>query len=334
MNADIDSYYNLLQTGLGLFDRTPRDTLVITGEDAVPWLQGLVTSDLIRLQEEGSGQRTSFVNTKGRFVGEARILHLPELLFLDLEAGALEGGLLSHLRRQIINEKVKLADRSAQTARIGVVGEHAATLLKEFGTWIGDLELLKPFCGTWGERDGEDLIVSRAMWSLEPYFELSFPMERHDEFLEILGDLTTGIPLLHPRTFEILRTEAGIPRYGVELHEKVIPLEAGYQDAIAYDKGCYLGQEIIARLDTLGTPARELRLVVLDGDEIPAAGTDVFVPDRDKPVGTVESAVYSPHFEAPLAFAFVKRNFNDLDTEVLVLGQRGRLASLLDFTRL
>lgn len=334
MSAPIDSYYKLFQVGLGLFDRTPRDTLVITGDDTIPWLQGLVTSDLHHLVEEGSGQRTTFVNTKGRFVGEARILHLPEMLFLDLEPESLEAGLLSHLRRQIINEKVKLSNRSAQTARIAIIGEHAEALLKEFATWQGDIQDLKPFHGTWGSREDQDLILYRPIWSLVPFFEIACAMDYREELLETLQSLTSGIPLLDPLTFEILRTEAGVPRYSQELTDKVIPLEANFQDAIAYDKGCYLGQEIIARLDTLGTPAKLLRLIVLDGDEIPAPGTEVFAQESEKSVGKIESAVYSPHYEAPLAFAYVKRGFNDLGAQVLVGGQLGQLAPLLDMEKL
>ena len=334
MNDSLDLYLDLFQIGLGLLDRSPRDTLVITGEDTIPWLQGLVTSDLHQLIEEGSGQRTSFVNTKGRFVGEARILHLPELLFLDMEPGTLQNGLLSHLRRQIINEKVRLLDRSAQTARIGVYGEHALALLNELTSWNVDPARLPPFHATWAQWNQQDLILSRPIWSLIPGFELSCDRGAGDELLQTLQNLTSGIPILDQEVFEILRTEAGIPRFGVELHEKAIPLEAGYQDAIAYDKGCYLGQEIIARLDTLGTPAKLLRLVILEGSEPPAKGTEIFVDDRPKAVGTVESSVYSPHFEAPIAFAYLKRGFNDLGGTVLIQGDRGEIAPLLDMEKL
>ena len=334
MNDSLDLYLDLFQIGLGLLDRTPRDTLVITGEDTIPWLQGLVTSDLHHLIEEGSGQRTTFVNTKGRFVGEARIFHLPELLFLDLEPGTLQGGLLSHLRRQIINEKVRLLDRSAQTARIGVYGEHALALLNELTSWGVDPARLPPFHCTWGEWNDQDLILFRPIWSMIPGFEIASASDTRDELLETLQKLTSGIPLLDDGVFEILRTEAGIPRFGVELHEKVIPLEAGFQDAIAFDKGCYLGQEIIARLDTLGTPAKLLRLIVLEGSEPPPPGSEVFVDDHSRAVGTVESSVYSPHFEAPLALAYLKRGFNDLGGTVLIQGDRGEIAPLLDMEKL
>lgn len=325
-------YTSIVERGLGLIERGERETLVLSGEDTIPWLQGMITSDLHRLIDEGSGQRTSFVNTTGRFISEARVLHLPQMLLLDLEPNSLEaGGLLSHLRRHIIMEKVTIADRSQQTAKLGLIGTDAAKFLEELTTWSTPPSQLKPFYGAWAEFEGQDLIVQRTLWSELPFFDLICDAQAAPMLITSLQSLAPELPLFGFETFETFRIEAGIPRHGAELHDRVIPLEAAFDDAIAYDKGCYLGQEIIARLDTRGVPAKLLRRVIFTGKEIPEKGAAVYGEDgQGKKIGDVESAIYSPHFKAPVALAFVRRKFNDIGQIVTVDGQKGRLEPLLD----
>ncbi len=315
--------------GLAIVERGERETLVVYGPDAIPWLQGLVTGDLHELVDEGNGQRNAWVNTTGRFVGEARLLHLPELLFFDLEAGTLGNGLMSHLRRHIILEDVTLDDRSDASARITLVGEPAAAALEELAEWQHDIAERPPFFGTWGRWKGEDLILQRQVWSDLPCFDVTCDVAAAEALIEALRQLDDGAVMMGRQAFEILRIEAGVPRFGVELHEKVIPLEAAFDDAVAYDKGCYLGQEIIARLDTLGTPAKLLRRVILEGDDVPEPETEVFPADgKGRKIGHVESAVMSPRFDAPLALAFVKRGHNDVGAQVRIGEAKGRLEAL------
>ncbi len=333
--GDPDAEYEAVaQGGLAIMERGRRDTLVISGEDAVPWLQGLVTSDLHELVDEGNGQRTAFVNTTGRFVGEARVLHLPELLLLDMEPGTLDGGLYSHLRQHIILEKVNLDDRSDATARVGFFGERAAEVLERLADWKYPPGERPPFHGSWSRWSGRDLIVQRVVWSRLPGFEICCDVDTVVPLMEAIETLEGSLPLIGHRTFETMRIEDGVPRFGTELHDRVIPLEAHFDDAISYEKGCYLGQEIIARLDSRGIPAKLLRRVVLDGKEVPQPGTTVYSVDDEKKIGHVESAAYSPRHDAPVALAFVKRNHNDIGNTVCIDDAEGRLQPLLDLTAL
>ncbi|RVU45884.1 hypothetical protein EA187_09000 [Lujinxingia sediminis] len=268
----------VLEEGLGWVARSPRETLTIAGDDAIPWLQGLVTSDLMGLVEEGRGQRTTWVSHTGRFVGEARLMHFPEMLLVDLEPGTLAGGLMSHLRRHIILEKVTLNDRSAETFVLGLYGRGAAQVLGQSGTWAHRMApgSLTMFGGTWGQIAGCGVVVQRVPWSPEEAYELRLdPAEVLKVMAAVEEVVGRRLSMCGEAGFERLRLTAGVPRFGVELHEKVIPLEAGFEDAIAYDKGCYLGQEIIARLDTRGTPAKMLRGVRLKASRAPEVGAKV-----------------------------------------------------------
>lgn len=331
--GDPQGEYAALADGkLAIMERGERDTLILSGDDVIPWLQGLVTGDLHALVDEGNGQRNAWVNTTGRFVGEARLLHLPQMLFADLEAGALAGGLLSHLRRHIILEDVAIDDRSEQSARIGVYGEPAPAVVDQLANWQHSPADRPLFFGSWGRWKGQDLIVQHVQWNDYPGFEITCDVAQAPALVDALTAIDDSAHWMGHQAFEIHRLEAAIPRYGVELHDRVIPLEATFDDAIAFDKGCYLGQEIIARLDTLGKPAKLLRQVILDTDDVPTPKTEVYREDGEgRKIGHVESAVYSPRFEAALALAFVKRGHNDPGATITVDGHQGTLAPIHAF---
>lgn len=315
--GDPDSEYRAVRgEGVGLVDHSYRDTLVMTGSDAVPWLQGLVTSDLRELVEEGSGQLTTAVNDKGRLIADARVLHIPEMLILDLEPGLLTDGLLSHLRRHVITEDVQLVDRSEATARLSLYGESAAALLDDLCETAHPVGSLDVYGGTWGALGDQDIIIQRVPLVGEPGFDIACASEAAGGLWERLLGASDAVVPVGFDTVETLRIEAGVPKFGKELTEKRIPLEAGLEHAISFEKGCYLGQEIIARLDTLGTPARLLRTLVFQGGAAPEEGAAV---ERDgKSVGEVVSSIWSPLLEAPAALAYVKRKHNDLGTELEV----------------
>ena len=240
----------------------------------------------------------------------------------------------SHLNNHILMEKVTLDDRSDHTARIGVYGRHTHDLLGQLGNWSTDPEDIPPFHGAWTRWRGEDLIAHHSPWMEAPGLEIICAAGVAPDLLEHLEHLFDGdrMPTFGHQAFEVLRIEAGIPRHGVELDDRVIPLEATFDDAIDYDKGCYLGQEIIARLDTLGTPAKLLRKVHLDTPVAPEPDTDVLPEDGEgRAIGSVKSSIFSPQSGCAVAMAFIKRGHNDIGHTVRIGDQLGTLAPLTNF---
>lgn len=301
--------------GIGLVDRSWRDTLVVMGEDGSSWLQGLVTNDLRELVRQGSGQLSGVLNVVGRLIADIRILALPDLLMLDLEAGLIEEALMAHFERHIFGEDVTLLDRSEPTAKLGVFGADAAALLQslcELSRPVGALEVYE---GSWGVLDGMDVVIQRVELTGGPGYELSCSADEAAAVWDRLAEAEGVVPVGF-ETVETLRVEAGIPRFGKELSEKRIPLEVGMESAISFNKGCYLGQEIIARLDSRGTPARLLRTLVFEGGAAPLEGASV---EREgKGVGEVVTSVWSPLLQAPLALAFIKRGHNEIGQQLSV----------------
>ena len=162
----------------------------------------------------------------------------------------------------------------------------------------------------------------------EPGFDLSFDRAESLPIWDALTEAGGGtLEPLGDETLEILRIEAGVPRFGVETDDSVIPLEANMGELIDFDKGCYVGQEIIARLDTLGTPAKKLRTLIFDGGAAPAPGADI-ENDDGRNVGTVRSAAWSPLLDAPIALGYVKRNANEPGTVLQVEGREARVERL------
>lgn len=323
--GDPDSEYQAMRhEGAGLVDLSDRDTLVVTGSDSVPWLQGLVTNDLFQLAEEGSGQRTCIVNVNGRLLAAPRVLHVPEMLVMDLEAGEVDE-VTGHLRHHIITEDVRLADRTEATARLGLFGPAAAEALDAVAALERPAATLEGYAGTWGAIGAADVIVQHVAWTGGKGLLLS--VDRGDA--AAVWDVLAADERVRPagqETLETLRVEAGIARFGVELDGKIIPLEAGLKASISFNKGCYLGQEIIARLDSRGQPAKLLRTLVFDGGAAPRPGADI--THEGKSVGEVRAAVWSPLAAAPIALGYVKRKHNEIGTHVEIDGRQARVERL------
>lgn len=322
-----DEYWAIREEGAGLVDRMERETLVFTGDEAVPWLQGLVTNDLLDLVDEGAGQWSCVTNVNGRMIGDLRLLHIPELLFADLEPGTIDDGVMSHFRQQIIMEDVTLSDRTESTGRVGLFGPQAPSVLAEAASLASDPATLEEFEGTWGRLAGTDVIVQAVSVAGEAGFDISFDREQASGIWRRLSE--TGGEAVTPvghDALETLRIEAGVPRFGVETGDEVIPLEANLRHLISFNKGCYLGQEIIARLDTRGTPAKRLRTLVFQGGAAPAVEANVEADGRE--VGEVVSSTWSPLLEAPIALGYVKRRHYEVGGTVEVEGREARVEEL------
>ncbi len=309
--------YDVATSGSAVLSRTGRGTLVGTGEDVVPLLQGVVTSDVFRLAAPGAGQQSAAVNATGRLQCEMRIAHAVELLLMDFEPG-LVGDAASLFRANVITEDAKFVDRTARTGRICVVGPDAADAIEAHAELAGALRELPANHMTWGTFAGRDVLVQRLDTYGVPAWELWVDVAAEDATTERLD-----LPSLDEAAAEALRIEAGKARWGAELDEKVIPLEADLDHAISYDKGCYVGQEIIARLDTLGTPAKLLRTLIAEDDAPIDVGATL---QRDgKKVGTVRSTTFSPALGSAIALAYVKRDHNDPGTVVELDGRELRV---------
>jgi tRNA-modifying protein YgfZ len=285
---ELDAQYRQLREECGLLDRSQRGKILVSGPDAAEYLQGQLTNDVEAL-EVGDGQYAALLDRKGHMQADMRILRrAAEEIWIDTEAEAL-AATLRHLSMYSIGREVGVEDVTATTAILSLIGPRAIEIagtaaLPEHAceeTGVGGVACLAA-----GTRDGVDLIAAVAEAS------------RLREALREAGAVAVG-----SEAAEILRIEAGVPRFGAEMTTETMPAEAGIvEDAVSFTKGCYIGQETVARLHYKGRPNRHLRGLRLSA---PVAGG---VPLRlgEKEVGRVGGACVSPAF-GPIALAILRR---------------------------
>jgi len=269
--------YRTLTEQVGLVDRSERGKLALTGGEAKEFLHGQVSQDIESLTP-GHGAYAAFLTHKGKMLGDLRVLDLGDELWLDTERASLQA-LFDTIRRAKIGYAVELHKRTLQQGLISVVGSPPI----DPGPDEHD--------NARGEVGGVPVVAVRT----DVGVDLICDAERIGELRAALG--------LPEVDAEVLRVEAGRPRYGIDLDESVIPQEAGLNArAVSFTKGCYVGQETVARLHYKGKPNRHLRGLRLS-EPVPT-GTPLVLGERE--VGRVGSVVDSPRF-GTIALALVRR---------------------------
>jgi folate-binding protein YgfZ len=269
--------YQAITEACGLLDRSDRGKLALSGADAKRFLQGQVTNDIEGLLE-GAGCYAAFLTPKGKMLGDLRVLDTGDELLLDTERSALQA-LFNMIRRFSVGYDAELHKRTVQRGLLSLLGPRADAILGESAPGAAEHAHRPAIIGAVDARPvrtdvGIDLLCDAA---------------DTDTLAEALHSI--GAVPISESTAEIVRVERGRPRYGVDLDESVIPQEAGLNErAVSFTKGCYVGQETVARLYYRGKPNRHLR--GLRSDEPLAAGQELHVDDRA--VGRLTSAVSSP----------------------------------------
>jgi folate-binding protein YgfZ len=288
--ATLTDEFRAVTEACGVIDRSERGKLALSGSEAKTFLQGQVSNDVEALAP-GGGCYAALLTPKGKMLGDLRILDAGEELLLDTERLALQV-LFNAIRRTMIGYDVQLHKRTVQRGLLSLIGP-AATALAE----AADLAGAPEHTHVAGKLGGVAVRKIRTDVGLD----LLCPSEETTALQAWLE--TVGAVALSEATAEAVRVEHGRPRYGVDLDESVIPQEAGLNErAISFHKGCYVGQETVARLYYRGKPNRHLRGLRLSA---PAASGDP-VRAGEREVGKLGSVASSPRL-GPIALAILRR---------------------------
>lgn len=283
-----------------LVDRRSRLRMTFTGEKAKEALGGLVTNDVTALTA-GHGQRAVALTAKGRVISLLRVVDRGPDLFVDVESET--GEAFSAMIRKYVNPRLaKYADISATTGCLGVHGVGAAHAIAALvGATPADLEALPAF-GLWRSAEASLDVIRSVDLSL-PGFDIITEPARLAALEAAL--LAQGARLADAPEVERARIEAGLPRFGVEMDGETLPQEANLDTlgAISFTKGCYTGQEVVARIHFRGHVNRHLRW--LTSAEPLAVGASV-LDAEGKEVGDVRSSTQSAD-RGPLALAMIRR---------------------------
>jgi tRNA-modifying protein YgfZ len=292
----LEADHRTLLEACGLFDRSDRGKLALTGAEAIDFLNGQVTNELATLRA-GDGRYAAFLTHKGKMLGDLRVLALgaepgapASELALDTERVALQP-LFDMIRRYKIGFEVELHKRTLERALLSLIGPGAAAVAHAEG--LGAPEHSNGPV----DVEGVTALAVRTDVGIDLLCEAA-ERERLEAALLARGALPVG-----EQAVECLRVEHGRPRYGVDLDDTVIPQEAGLNErAVSFEKGCYVGQETVARLYYKGKPNRHLRGLRLSEPGRP--GEELLLGER--PVGRTGSCAVSPRL-GPIALALVRR---------------------------
>lgn len=282
--------YSALRERAAWLDLSARGKIRVTGDDRARLLHAMSTNHIERLQP-GQGCYAFFLNAQGRILAGANILSFEDHFLLDTEP-ELRLKLSEHLDRYIIADDVALEDQTNQIATIALEGPGSQAVLEQLGAPVPHDEI--------GHLSWDSNTVARINSTGSAGFFLFVPVEEKSSLVDRLE--SAGIAAATFEDARVVRLEHGVPRYGDEISDRNLIQETGQLRAVNFNKGCYLGQEIVERVRSQAKIHRALRLLEIDARIPPAAGTKTEEAE-------IASAAFSPARGKVVALAYVRMPF-------------------------
>jgi folate-binding protein YgfZ len=292
--------YQALTRTVGLAHLPARTILSVTGADRTQILQSFTTNDIKKLTL-GAGCEAFVTSTQGKTLAHVLIFCNANQYVLDGTPGQ-AATIISHFDRYVITEDVQFTDQSGQFCDLLIAGPDAVALLTSSANTNPPTELLAHAAASIA---GLPATIRRVEFAGPIAYFVQTAAADTPAVEQAL--LKAGATRCDPPALESARLEAGIPLFGLDITPENLPQEVARDArAISFTKGCYLGQETVARIDAIGHVNRLLVGLKFDCTAIPSAGTELLAADQ--PVGHVTSAAWSPRLSAPLALAYIRRN--------------------------
>jgi folate-binding protein YgfZ len=318
-------YAAVREGSAGIIDLSPRGRMLVSGTEAVQFLNGLITNDMKTLAEN-SWMPAAFPNVQGRLIAGVRVVRLNDdqtarnagpTFLIDTEPATHER-VLKTIERFTLAGDFRVTDITSQTALLSVQGNKATNVVRSV---LGEEAAGIKTCGamelSWQDAGTTAAVtVIRATHTSEDGFDLIVNADQAGTLWDALRN--AGARPVGYDALEILRVEGGLPRYGVDMDDTNVVTETGLDDAVSYTKGCYVGQEIIARIKYRGHVAKKLSCLVFDSAQKVAAGVVIKSAD-DKEIGRTTSVTYSPHLGRTIALGYLKYDYLAPGTGVKII---------------
>ena len=306
--------YEAVRSRVGLLDLCHYAALHLTGPDRVSYLQGMVTND-VKTLAPGAGLYAAILDVTGKILADLRVL-CTEASFMLVLWEPLKQKVVTHLNRYLVADDVEIGDSNGRYGMLSIQGPKARPLLRQ----LAPAEELPPrMHGHRLLRIGErEVRVIRSTHTGEEGFDLLMEIGC---LAPVVGQLEKAgaafsLRWVGLRAQEILRVEAGLPRYGIDMDEENLILETALEQAISFQKGCYLGQEVVERIRSRGHVNRRLVGMALEGERAVIRGDKV--KSGDKEIGRVTSSVVSPALKRPIALSYAHRDYWQPGTKISV----------------
>jgi len=348
--------YRALRETAGVLDLSFHSRICLVGNDRLRFLHGQVTNDVKKLRP-GQGCYAAIVTAKGKMESDVNIFVLPDEVLLDFEPG-LTGKISQRLEKFVVADDVQIVDVAPHYGLLSVQGPKTGEIIEKLGwgesprepfaiTKIGDATFGEIYLANHARMlnscssRGDEAQMERGARNAERGtgsepsdvgcygYDFFVPTTSFAAFKEKLIAVVKSIGGCEcsEQAFETVRIENGVPRFGIDMDETNIPLEAGIESiAVSYSKGCYIGQEVINRIHSIGHVNKELRSLKLADDlkSLPVKGDKLFKDGKE--VGYITSAVKSPSF-GNLALGYVRREVNQdgMELALKVVGEESRV---------
>lgn len=329
--------HSTVRNHAGLIDQSHRGKLRLKGKDRIDFLHGMTTNDIKKLTP-GSGLYTTFTTDKAKMLADGRVYCLPDALWIDVEPGVRDK-LQKHLDKFTLVSDVLIENLTEAFGLLSIHGPSSHGIMAQ---------LIKPESVPTQEYstasvllDGVPILAARNEDTGEAGFDFYIPIDQTaaiwSRLIQVGGP--HGLKPVGLDALNSLRIEAGIPIFGIDMDESNFPMEAGLEArAISYTKGCYIGQETIARADAQGRMNKRLMGLELAGESVPKKGQSILAPQESsgaepKIVGSVTSSVNSPTLGKVIAMGYVRYDLAKPGSDVVIEGTPAKVVSLPFYTR-
>jgi folate-binding protein YgfZ len=306
--------YEALRSGAAWLDLSARGKIVVTGEDRARLLHAMTTNQVQQLRP-GEGCYAFFLNPQGRILADVGLYCRADDFLLDVEPETRES-LYQHIDKYIIADDVTLADATDRIATVALEGPQALNLAARIEAPVPE----KP----WAHADWNGVIVARTSSTGAPAVRFFEPIEHKSALIETLE--RAGAVQADGDEARVVRLEHFQPRYGEDILHTTLSQETQQLHALNFNKGCYIGQEIVERVRSRGLVHRLLAGVEIDCDAAPAPDTRLFHGEAD--VGKMTSAAFSPALGKVVGMAYVHRELAEPGTVLTVDGHRAEVRPL------
>lgn len=281
--------YQALHKGAAWIDLSARGRIVARGRDRARLLHA-ITSNEVKKLVPGSGCYAFLLTPQGRIQADLNLFCFADHILLDTEPDTREK-IHQHIKRYIIADQVELEDVTAGTACVGVEGPDALRILESLGAPMPAPDFAH---AAWGEHT-----VAAVTATGQPGARVFSSASA-----ELIAQLeAAGVKPATAEDVRVTRIENARPRYGDDIRETTLPQESQQMHAVSFNKGCYIGQEIVERIRAMGHVNKKLMRVELEGDAIPDPGTKTAVNGNE---AEITSAAFSPEAGKVLALAYVR----------------------------
>jgi folate-binding protein YgfZ len=312
--------YVELRSGAGVYDLGWRAKIVATGGDRVRWMNGMVSNN-IRDLAMGHGNYNFLLNAQGRILADLYIYHRGEYLLMDT-AQWQAAKLLEVMNKFIIMDDVELTDISDKLTSLAVQGPRAREVLRDAGFNFADVEPVQVQDVTWNDAG---VSITRMASDISQAYEIWSAPGNGGAVWDAL--VRSGAKPVGTEALEMFRLAAGIPQYGRDISERYLPQETDQEQALNFNKGCYIGQEIVERIHSRALLHRKLTGFVVEGPP-PAPGTKIQQAGKD--VGEITSALTVPgsNGERTLALGYLRLEARTPGAELNIDGARAQVRLL------